>query len=303
MRIKLIKIFQWIGIFLIAVLGLAILAVLALYYKTNEMVYKKYDVKFAPLKIPTDAQTIERGRHIVTTRGACTECHTPNLAGQVFDEGVLVGRMVIANLTPGKGGAGAEFNDDDWVRAIRYGLKKDGTSLLGMPSEVFNAFSDADLAAIIAYLRTVPPVDTDHPKFRLGPMFRWLILNEPHALPAALIDFSAPRPQEPVPGVTVEYGKYLAISCKVCHMENFAGGSEPGQGLNLTPGGDLAKWSEEDFMKALHSGVTPSGKKLDPNLMPWQSMGKMTDDELKAIWLFLKSLPPVENKIQATATP
>ncbi len=85
-------------------------------------------------------------------------------------------------------------------------------------------------------------------------------------------------------------------------MENFAGGTEPGQGLNLTPGGDLAKWSEEDFLKTVHTGVTPSGKKLDPALMPWQSMGKMTDDELKAIWLYLQSLPPVEN-LQPTATP
>jgi mono/diheme cytochrome c family protein len=302
-RIKLVKIFQWIGIFLIVVLGLAILAVLALYYRTNQMIYKTYDVKVEPLEISMDAETIERGRHIVTTRGGCTECHTPNFAGQVFDEGILAGRMVIANLTPGKGGAGAEFTDEDWIRAIRHGMKKDGTSLIGMPSEMFNAFSDSDLAAIIAYLRSVPPVDTDHPKMRLGPLFRWFIMNEPHALPASLIDHSAPRHPEPVQGVTAEYGNYLAVACKICHMDNYAGGDEPGQGLNLTPGGDLAKWSEEDFMKAMRTGVTPTGKKLDPMLMPWQSMGKMTDDELKAIWLYLKALPPVENVVQATATP
>ena len=303
MKIRLGKIFQWIGILLIALFGLVVLALLALYYKTDEMIYKTYDVKVTPLKITMDAQTIERGRQIVTTRGGCTECHTPNLAGQVIDEGLLAGRMVIANLTPGKGGVGADFTDEDWIRAIRYGLNKDGTSLLGMPSEVFNAFSDSDLAAIIAYLRSLPPVDTSHPKNRLGPMFRWLILNEPHALPASLIDPSVPRPPDPVPGVTVEYGKYLANTCRICHMDNMAGGTEPGQGLNLTPGGDLAKWSEEDFMKALRTGVTPTGKKLDQTLMPWQSMGKMSDGELKAIWLYLKSLPPVENKIKATATP
>lgn len=303
MRIKLVKIFQWIGIFLIAVLGLAILAVLALYYRTNQMIYKTYDVKVEPLEISMDAQTIERGRHIVTTRGGCTECHTPNLAGQSFDEGILVGRMVIPNLTSGKGGLGAVLNDEDWVRAIRYGVDKDGTSLVGMPSEFFNSFSDSDLAAIIAYLRSVPPVDNEHPATYLGPMFRWFILSEPHALPANLIDPSSPRPPDPVPGVTAEYGKYLAVACQICHMENMAGGDEPGQGLNLTPGGDLAKWGEEDFMKAVRTGVTPAGKKLDPMLMPWQSMGKMSDDELKAIWLYLKSLPPVENKILATPTP
>lgn len=267
------------------------------------MIYKTYDVKVEPLKISMDAQTIERGRHIVTTRGGCTECHTPNLAGAAFDEGILVGRMIIPNLTTGKGGLGAVFTDEDWVRAIRHGVDKDGTSLLGMPSEFFNSLSDSDLAAVIAYLRSVPPVDNEHPKVYLGPLFRWFILNEPHALPASLIDHSAPRPPDPVPGVTAEYGKYLAVACQICHMENYAGGTEPGQGLNLTQGGDLAKWSEEDFMEAMRTGVTPAGKKLDPKLMPWQSMGKMTDDELKAIWLYLKTLPPVENKVIATATP
>jgi hypothetical protein len=211
--------------------------------------------------------------------------------------------MVIPNLTSGKGGLGSIFTDEDWIRAIRYGLDTDGTSLLGMPSEYFYEFSDSDLAAIIAYLRSVPPVDREHPTTRLGPMFRWFILTEPHALPANLIDHSAIRPPEPAPGVTAEYGKYLANVCRMCHMDNMAGGDEPGQGLNLTPGGDLAKWSEEDFMKAMREGVTPTGKKLDPMLMPWQSMGKMTDDELKAIWLYLNSLPPVENIVQATTTP
>jgi mono/diheme cytochrome c family protein len=302
-RIRLFKVFQWIGIFLIAVLGLAILGVLALYYRTNQMIYKTYDVKVEPLEISMDAETIERGRHIVTTRGGCTECHAPNLAGESFDEGFFVGRMVIPNLTSGKGGVGAVFTNEDWVRAIRYGVDKDGTSLLGMPSEFFNSFSDSDLAAIIAYLRSVPPVDREHPTSRLGPLFRWFILNEPHALPANLIDHSAPRPPEPVQEVTAEYGKYLAVACQICHVENLAGGDEPGQGLNLTPGGDLAKWSEEDFMKAMRTGVTPTEKKLDPMLMPWQSMGKMTDDELKAIWLYLKTLPPVENQVQATETP
>jgi mono/diheme cytochrome c family protein len=295
LRIRLGKLFRWIGTFLVVILGVAVLGLLALYYKTNEMIYQTFDVKVQPLKISMDQQSIERGRQIVTTRGGCTECHTPNLSGQVYDEGILAGRLVVANLTSGKGGVGAEFSDEDWVRAIRYGLKKDGTSLLGMPSEYFNGFSDADLAAIIAYLRSLPPVDTNHPQSRFGPLFRWLIIQEPHALPAHLIDFKAPRPPEPVPGVTAEYGKYLSITCHICHLDNMAGGTEPGQGLNLTPGGDLATWTEEDFLKTIRTGVTPSGKKLDPSLMPWQSMGKMSDDELKAIWLYLQSLPPVVN--------
>jgi mono/diheme cytochrome c family protein len=302
MRTKLGKLFQWIGTLLIAILGLGILAILALYVTTNQRVHKKYEVSFEPLEIPSDPQTIERGRYIVQYRGGCTECHGLNFAGQVFDEGLLVGRLVTANLTPGKGGVGATFRDEDWVRAIRYGVGPEGTSLIGMPSEYYNALSDNDLAAVIAYLRSLPPVDTEHPKIRLGPMFRWFVMTEPHALPASLIDFDKPRPPEPVPGVSVEYGQYLSNTCLFCHGENLAGGDQPGAGLNLTPGGDLATWSEEDFLKTLRTGVTPAGRKLDPVLMPWKSLGQMHEDDLKAIWLYLKNLPPVKN-LPPTPTP
>jgi mono/diheme cytochrome c family protein len=301
-RIKIGKIFQWIGILLIALLGLVILAVLALYVTTNQKLNKTYEVSFEMFEIPRDAETIERGRRIVTTRGGCYDCHGGNFAGQVFDEGLLAGRLSVPNLTPGKGGVGAVFKDEDWVRAIRYGLDTDGTSLVGMPSEYYNALNDADLAAIIAYLRSLEPVDTDHPPLRLGPLFRWYILTEPHALPASLIDHDAPRPPAPVPGVTAEYGKYLAIICSLCHGDNLAGGTQPGAGLNLTPGGDLANWTEEQFIHSLRTGETPAGKKLDSELMPWKSIGQMSDDELKAVWLYLKSLPPVEN-LAPTPTP
>ena len=204
MKIRLGKIFQWIGILLIALLGLALLALLALYYVSNQKLNKIYEVSFEPLEISMHPQTIERGRQIVMTRGGCTECHGGNFAGEIIDEGLLVIRLVVANLTPGKGGVGAVFTDEDWVRAIRYGLDSDGTSLLVMPSEYYNTLSDADLAAVIAYLRSLPPVDTNYPKNRLGPVGRFFLLQEPHVLPASSIDQNAPRPPEPVVGGTVE---------------------------------------------------------------------------------------------------
>lgn len=303
MKIRLGKFFQWVGILLIVLLGLALLALLALYYTSNQKLNKTYEVSFDPLEIPMDPETIERGRRIVTTRGGCIECHGGNFAGDIIDQGFLMARLVVPNLTPGKGGVGASFTDDDWVRAIRYGIDSDGTSVIIMPSDYFNVLSDADLAAIIAYLRSLPPVDTNYPKIRLGPMGRWIVLQEPHLLPASVIDHSAPRPPDPVPGVTVEYGKYLSKICTACHAENLAGGEEPGEGLNLTPAGDLGEWSEAQYIRAMRTGVTPSGKQLDPELMPWKSLGQMSDDELKAIWLYLQTVPPVENLPQPTSSP
>jgi mono/diheme cytochrome c family protein len=110
-----------------------------------------------------------------------------------------------------------------------------------------------------------------------------------------VIDHDGPRPVAPKPGVTVEYGKYLASTCTLCHGSNFNGQmiSEGGPEYlapNLTPGGEVAFWSEEDFMRTLRTGVTPSGHQLI-DMMPWKYFGQMTNDELKAVWMYLQSLP------------
>jgi mono/diheme cytochrome c family protein len=130
----------------------------------------------------------------------------------------------------------------------------------------------------------------------MGPLGRLYLLTEPPLLAASQIDHTAPRPPAPTPGVTAEYGEYLAFTCKVCHGDDFAGRPGVGGGLNLTPGGDLAGWTEEEFIHALRTGVTPTGKKLNTEDMPWQTISQLADDELKAIWLYLQTLPPVNTK-------
>ncbi len=107
------------------------------------------------------------------------------------------------------------------------------------------------------------------------------------------------RPPAPPVGVTVDYGEYLANTngCPACHGPQLNGAqpSEPGApfAANLTPGGELSGWSEADFFKAMREGVTPGGRQLG-DAMPWKDIGKMTDDELKALWMYLQSLPKLE---------
>ena len=96
--------------------------------------------------------------------------------------------------------------------------------------------------------------------------------------------------------MTVEYGKYLSTVCTVCHGDDLSGGSGGFAGGNITPGSESGRWSEAEFMSALRTGVTPSGDVLDPEDMPWRSLAKMTDDELKAVWIYIRSLPPVERE-------
>jgi len=228
----------------------------------------------------------------------CEHCHGPGLGGQVLEDNLMFGRLVATNLTSGVGGVGADYTDADWVRAVRHGIGTDGKSLVAMPSDVFYNFSDDDLGLIIAYLKSLPPVDNKLPETRLGPLGRVYLLQDPIILPAGVIDHDRPRPPEPPPGVTVERGEYMAFICRACHGDDLSGGtSRAPAGLNLTPAGDLAGWTEADFMRALRTGVSPEGDKFDPAEMPWQEIGQLTDDELKALWLYLKSLPPVETQV------
>jgi hypothetical protein len=147
---------------------------------------------------------------------------------------------------------------------------------------------------VIAYLKALPPVDNVLPQKQLGWVARYYVLTTPDLLSAATIDHNAPPPDAPEPGLTVEYGSYLAVSCGFCHGEDLAGGLEPGAGLNLTPAGDLGNWTEEDFIRALRTGYRPDGRQLKRDLMPWDRIGEMSDLELRAIWLYLQSLPPVQ---------
>ncbi len=295
MRKVIQKILKWLGGLIFVLLAMGLVGLITLYYTTEKWLDQVYTIRVDPLQAPLDAGIVERGRHIVTTRGMCLGCHGENLSGTVWDEGPLIGRLVTPNLTSGKGGIGAIYTDDDWVRAMRHGVNKEGKSLIAMPSEYFYTFNDGDLAAIIAYIRSLPPVDTNYPKTRLGPMGRFMMVQGSVVLPARVVDHDAPRPVDPPVGVNAEYGKYLANNCTLCHNTDFAGGGLIASGVNLTPGGEMKDWTEEDFMTALRTGLKPDGKLMNAELMPYPDLGKMTDDELKAIWLFLRGLPAIQN--------
>ena len=276
--------------------ALLVVAVLVLILLGSRRISKDYDIQVASVPIPTDAVSIERGRHYVETVGLCSECHGEGLGGDILSEDSLFGTLGTPNLTSGASGIGQALSDEDLVRAIRHGVGRDGEALVIMPSEYFNKISDADLGAIVAYIRNLPPVDNKVPKTSLGPLGRVIALLDSSILPASKFDHTAPRPPDPTPGVTVEYGEYLATICSVCHGDNLSGGSVPGEqdapvARNLTPEGVLVSWEESDFINTMRTGKTPGGGQLDGEFMPWEHFARMTDDELKALWMYLKTLP------------
>ncbi len=184
------------------------------------------------------------------------------------------------------------------MRAIRHGVDPSGRQLLIMPSDDYNHFSDADLGAIIGYIRSLPAIETALPSNELRPIGRLLFaIGQLSLQPVAGLDHFAPRPPAPAAGVTVEYGKYLADSagCPSCHGSGFSGGRVPSappnavQAANITVAG-LGAWSEAEFIRAMRTGMRPDGRVLN-TAMPWPYYAQMTDDELRALWRFLQAVP------------
>jgi mono/diheme cytochrome c family protein len=298
------KVLKIVGILVGVLVAVIVVAALGVTINYNSRANKVYDVAPAALVIPTDAAGLERGQHLVEAVSDCVGCHGPDLAGMPVIDDPALGTIWSKNLTTGQGGLGGQLSDADLELAIRHGLRPDHHSLVVMPSYDYHNLSDADVAAIIAYVRTVPPVERMVPEPTLKPL--GLVLTVLGALPtftAELIDESAALPPAPAPGVTTEYGHYLVqiAGCSGCHGEGLGGGKVPGSDAsvppapNLTPSGEVGQWTLAMFMDTLRTGVKPSGTPLNDE-MPWRAYGHMTDDELAAVFTYLQALPPAEVK-------
>lgn len=304
------RILKWIGIVLGVVVVLLIIAAGALYAMGTSRLTRTYDVEAETITIPTGDGSLARGAYLAAT--VCSECHGSNFAGSTPDNifvdepGIIT--LYAANLTPGKGGIG-DLSDADLIRAIRHGLDQAGTPLIVMPAEIFSRWSAEDLGAVTAFLHTLPPVDNEVPEPQVGVLARILypLGLAGQIMPAEYIDHNRPFPDMPEIGVTTEYGAYLvsALGCTLCHGDNLAGGLEPPQ---LPPGSSplsanltsdhIAGWTQDDFIQTIRTGTTPDGHEIDPMVMPFDIYSRMSDDDLRALWLYIQSLPPAETTTQ-----
>ena len=322
------KFFKWAGLVFGALVGLITIGSVVIYFKSQSRLTRIYDLPKEVVSIPKDAESIQRGRHIFQFRG-CEACHStggyidvagsessvdshlslpsqdiPHMEGHVYLDDPAIGKVVASNLTAGEGGVGNKYKDRDWVHAIRHGIRPDKTPLLFMPSTEFYFLSDEDLASVIAYIKSAPPVDHVLPPSAISWTGRAVMTLVPTItfIPAELIPHAAPRPVAPQAGITPEYGEYLTHSCKVCHGQTMSGGRIPGfpsswppaPNLTFGSGSVLPSWTEEGFMSTIRTGITPEGIKLRAQYMPWGSYKFMNDDELKAVWVYLQSLPKME---------
>lgn len=288
------KILKWTGIILGCLLLIIIAFYAIAYFNVKSRANKVYAVHIRQLAIPDDSASYEMGKHTAIIRG-CLECHGANLGGKVFmSDSTPVAILYSANLTNGKGGI--NFTDQDWVRALRHGITKENKSVWFMPVQhTTSQLSNKELAALICYLKKQPPVDNVQPKHELKPLGTILTFLDKFPLfPAEVIDHNATYADEVKPEVSEAYGKYLAVSCKGCHGDQFKGGppNTPGEPPfpDLTSTGNPGKWTSEQFVTTLRSGNTPEGRLLS-DYMPWKVFGKVsTDQELQALYLYLHNL-------------
>ena len=269
----------------------------------------------------TDSAVIARGRYLAYGPAYCAGCHTANgsasrieageelplSGGHVWD--IPPGVLRSANITPDTATGIGRFTDAQLVRAIRHGVRHDGRAML--PFMAYQNLSDEDVVALISFLRAQPPVKhavPDHDPTMLGKAVLAFVLKPKGP-------DGTPPPRSPV-GLSVERGKYLAESvsdCAGCHTERsgmdgsftgprFAGGgsfsidSKPGYVIitpNLTPDsatGRIAHWTEDQFVARFRAGRT-----IKESPMPWGPLRKMSDDDLRSIYRYLRTLPPVNN--------
>jgi len=263
--------------------GVALLGLYRLYLPT---------VSPAPaIQIAGSPEQLARGERLAYL---CARCHSsggkPPLDGGSENFAPPLGVIYAPNLTPG--GSLKAWSDGEISRAIRQGVDNNGRVLLIMPAESYRHLSDADVQALVAYLRTQPAVERQTPE------------TQPSLLGAILVGAGLFRAQPPITapmvapsaGSSPEYGQYLVrISrCAGCHGDNLQGGDPDGfapAGPNLLA--IVSQWDSEEFVKTMQTGVDPFGNTINAETMPWQDYSAaFTVEELEAMYEYIRSLTP-----------
>jgi hypothetical protein len=259
---------------------------------------KVYDVPLSKVSASKDPIVIERGKHLAHSIAACAtaDCHGADLAGGKTIAMGPLGTLTGPNITGA--GLGAAYTDAELFRLITMGVKKDGRSVRFMPVQDFSWLPDSDMLAMVSFVRSMPPVEKPMGPMQIGTLGKILDNNDKLILDVARRTTATAREAAPPPSPTPAYGAFVAKLCKGCHGDTFGGGAIPGAPSDLPipsnitsdPSG-LAVWTFEDFAKLLDTGVKKNGEKLNP-FMPLEALTAMDEVERKALWEYLRSVPP-----------
>ena len=272
-------------------------------------------------------QRLERGRYIATALSGCIYCHSQHQwktpghpivagsegSGELLPYGDLPGRIVAPNLTPDPATGTGDWTDDQLARAIREGIGHDGRALFPiMPYEHYRKMSDEDLASVVVYLRALPAVHHELPPTEIVFPVKYLIRSVPQPVTSPITDEHNADP--------VQRGARLVnlAGCIDCHTAmdkgkplpglDFAGG-EPFPGpwplvasANITPDpSGISYYDEALFLDVMHTGQVRARKLSD--VMPISIYKNLSDDDLKGIFAYLRTIKPVRHQVDNSEPP
>lgn len=310
----------------LAVLGIMVLGMAFFYFRFAILLPR--DIPVPDISLPTSTDEIERGRYLANYVAVCMDCHstrnwsyfagpiTPGTLGQggeVFDrESGLPGLVISKNITPYNLG---DWSDGELFRGITGGLQKDGDALFPlMPYDAYRTMDERDVLAIMAYLRTIEPIENDVPDHELD--FPLSLIVNAIPLEAELTTVNREDP--------VEYGEYLSTiaGCTWCHTplnqtqqvipeQSLAGGHDFFMGDYVVRAANISSdketgignWSRDHFIARFRqyrgeSGrIIPVGEEGFNSLMSWTMYAHMTDEDLGAIYTFLMQSEPRSNRV------
>ncbi len=315
------------------VLGLVVVIVLAASALLATLTFRRPAmVPPSNIKVERTPERVARGRYIFEVVSSCADCHSevdesrfgfpikPGRlgVGKVFPDGLgLPGAIVPGNLTQDHETGTGDWTDGELIRAIREGIGRDRRALFPiMPYPEYRFMSDEDVQSVVAYIRTLAPVRNVLPKTNIQFPVNLLIKGVPQPVG------SVPSPDRNNPAA---YGKYLATvaGCKFCHspVENnelvagkeFSGGQsfQLSKGImvvtaNLTPDPETGtgRWTEQQFLDKFYQyrdyveKGSPQVAMTENTMMPWLGLARLEPDDLKAIFTYLKTLPPIKNAVE-----
>ncbi len=263
-------------------------------------------------------ERVARGQYLTQNLLGCTSCHSlkdwtqhgaPQIPGKELTGQVLLlpgfpGTIVAPNLTPDLETGSGTWTDDQISRAIREGIKHDGTTLFPMmPYGEYKHLSDEDVASVVVYLRSLAPIHNPLPATKINFPVRYLVRSAPEPITTAV-----PAPvSDPI-----SRGKYMVSMGCGCHNVNeklpFAGGDSLNgpwgsvTSANLTPDpSGINYYTEASFITTIRTGYV-GARKLN-SIMPFGEFRNLSDDDLKAIFSYLRTLPPIKHRVDNTLPP
>jgi mono/diheme cytochrome c family protein len=269
---------KWAGLALAGVAVLALAAVAYVYIASEQIIGRHYPLPSSHIHASTDPKVIALGQHLVRPYG-CADCHRPNLQGTFIEDFGMSSR----NLTR----LATTFSDADFDRAIRRGLRPDGTSVAeSMPSDAFQYMPDADVVAIISYIRSLKVAGENIPEPSYDLVRRLGLLKGDVKVGQAWFPLQKPALDL---GPPYARARVMATSaCGECHGTSLEGqGGAPHTPPNLTL---VASYDRGDFVKLMRTGKAAGNRELHMmSAVARVRMSKLTDSELNGLYDYLSA--------------